>query len=296
MPAAGFLSSLPYELSIHFLGLATSILLLIFMVKKLGCNCIKPPENSDVVYSKSLTISIYAVFILAVILYICMSLQVSSLLIFKVISPSTNEFTLCEIMFPLKWIVTAVFEICITHLFIERLRISFMNTKFALSRYTNHIFRISYIIFYIISLTWFLSVYMPYPTDINGNIVYDGNGVMCGFTMDAEIEPLVGLIQLVCLQIGNIVTLIMFIKKLSGLIREIHGNNESKSDIKKTTDLINLMKKQSTIVCVAVVSTLVAIIVSFTIIDIITLDYVFNVFVIFLSFQFNDYYYKWFKC
>ena len=89
----------------------------------------------------------------SIFLFIFTALTINILMIYTNISSSSsiNTFKICYKTIVGTSISFAFFQISIINLWIQRLRISFKNTNYALSNCTNYIFRISFCIIWLIS-------------------------------------------------------------------------------------------------------------------------------------------------
>ena len=267
------------------IGLILSLTFLIIITRKLSTS--KLPIR--------LKIWIYIYFTVNVILLLSGTL----LEIILFITPSSNQSTTCAIPFKTHKYSAGLVQIALFNFFMDRLYCAFVATPLEINKYGNYIPRIIHFIWFQVSqlLSIWNSSYTPYNV-YNEEVSYDGNGVECIFIF--PLQPTTTWIGYFMQSSGTIIAeifvWILFMKRLYQTM-VFYTNQPEK--YKQNEEFITLMKEQTLIVAIAVFSTIL----NWTLFTMqifgffwITLDYIINASVIFISFRFNRYYFELFKC
>eukprot|EP01084_Bolivina_argentea_P100142 179887_1 len=227
-----------------YIGLVMAIILLMIIIKKF--------VSSSVKYPLTLQCSTYMVYISYIILFIVTALVSVGL----TVSQTSNQQEFCKIIVPLSILCYGLSQISLINLFIERLRICFMNTSFELSKWTNYVFRIIIFIAWIIVCVFALQTVDASPFNIHTQETdYNGNGSTCNVITTGK-QMTIGLLiamlgNVLCVIVGNIFLLIIFMNKLLKLTKRMDAKHDS-----TLIDFILVMKEQTLIVSIAVCSTL----------------------------------------
>ena len=270
-----------------YLGIIISIVLLILTKKRL----VDSTTNSNQKTPKPLQFWIYAFFISNVFQMFSLSTQIISL---PIIGTSINQSKTCQIVNVIGYISGPLFYIAEFNLFMERLYLSFKNSLFAISKCKNYTIRVSQICIWIVigvaaSIIIDTSPYNIYTSSVD----FDGNGVTCSIVASGGdiATALIFLFASSTKVFGNMLLWILFMRKLYKVIKFTKAT--------KDKDMIMLMKEQTLIVALMLLSTLI-----FYTIQImmplgqvfIILDFVITPCIVFLCFKFNRYYFEILGC
>ena len=145
-----------------FLVLIISVMLICIFIRKLYLN----PSDAAKKQKLSIKLSIYFLYFASILLFLLAVATLIILPIFKKAKITINQFIVCDTLYSLTTVTFAMYEIAIINLFIERLRISFKNTAYQLTKCTNYVFRIFYFIIWIVLCVYIIitnrGVIVPY--------------------------------------------------------------------------------------------------------------------------------------
>eukprot|EP01084_Bolivina_argentea_P105155 188246_1 len=262
-------------------------------------------SNSETHGNKFPIIMQFQIFIIYIVTIVYCLLPAVIFVGMSLLQPSIQPL-FCKIIPAVAVSAFGIVQIGVINFFITRLQLSFENSKFALSTFGIYLFRIIVSVSFIILMIFIFIFIGSAPYNIyKQDIDYSGNATACSAMRHISFEFMIvaGLVaNTVCF--GNIIVSVLFTNRLYKLIKEIHNiNKKSISNIteNETNDkliFIALMKKQSLIVGVLVQCTILSYIVTMLSNSAIysRINLIVIIVMIFLSFRFNEYYFKLFKC
>ena len=132
---------------------------------------------------------------------------------------------------------------------------------------------------------------------------HNGNGVVCRLNDGKlSVEQIILLLCVIfAILSGNIILWIIFMKKLFKMANQLKGDTNNLYSSHLIISYIKLMKEQTMIIGIIIISNILAygvkaIIPSFQSLFIDIINWIINIFAIFISFKFNRYWFELFKC
>lgn len=221
------------------------------------------------------------------------------LVILPLAGKNANQIKVCKICNVLSILSGCFYHVGLFNLLLERLHISFKTTVFEISSKLNIICRCIYNLIWVIIAIIVMYLIDPSPYNIyTRQVDYSGNGITCSLFAKGKVTTkmmiCLGMTGLIIMT-GNIFIWALFMHKLKKLMVA----NKTCKDLNANDDLIILMKEQTTVVALAVTSTILLYMLQMMNVlgqFFVTLDFIITPIIVFCSFKFNRYWFEKFKC